>query len=366
MQDIKRDYLIKTFSRTKRKDYENYIVNAIWHRLNRLDIQPVTQQYVKRSDGKWALLDLYFPQINFAVECDEAYHINNSDNDMTRELTMEEMLSSVEETAGFRLRRVEAYECIDSIDQQVGDVVAEIKDILGSTEIVPWDIYTPAYELAIRQGSLSIFDNFRFDTIAASCRCFGKHYKNMQRSFFNIGQNYHIWCPQLAVDKGNTLQAASAGWLNILSDNWKTITEINTEGRMGKLEENNSRITFAKSRDVLGRNAYRFIGVYRYSAEESDGSTRIYKRIQPCQHAPVLPTRFSIKKEKCRWISWRIFLAIIPFKPNNPHQNRIYLPISTYVAPIVNIACLFASKILTPPLQYGIMFERRFNWRSNI
>ena len=52
----KREYLIKTLSRTKRKDYENYVIGAIWHRLNNLEIKPVSQQYVKRSDGKY---DLY-------------------------------------------------------------------------------------------------------------------------------------------------------------------------------------------------------------------------------------------------------------------------------------------------------------------
>lgn len=35
MEDLKREYLIRTFSRTKRKDYENYILNAIWHKLDR-------------------------------------------------------------------------------------------------------------------------------------------------------------------------------------------------------------------------------------------------------------------------------------------------------------------------------------------
>ena len=43
--DEKTRYLIKTLSRTKRKDYENYVVNAIWNRISK-KIRPVTQQYV--------------------------------------------------------------------------------------------------------------------------------------------------------------------------------------------------------------------------------------------------------------------------------------------------------------------------------
>lgn len=94
MKDLKRDYLIKTFSRTKRKDYENYIINGIWHKLNRIDIQPITQQYVKRSDGKYALIDLYFPQINLGIEIDEEYHVKNSAHDSQREMTMEQLLGA--------------------------------------------------------------------------------------------------------------------------------------------------------------------------------------------------------------------------------------------------------------------------------
>ena len=89
INDAKRDYLVRTFSRTKRKDYENYILNAIWHKLDRSDIQPVTQQFIKRSDGKYALVDLYFPQLNIGIECDEAHHIANELSDTNRTLTME-------------------------------------------------------------------------------------------------------------------------------------------------------------------------------------------------------------------------------------------------------------------------------------
>ena len=33
--DEKVRYLIKTLSRTKRKNYENYVVNAIWNRISK-------------------------------------------------------------------------------------------------------------------------------------------------------------------------------------------------------------------------------------------------------------------------------------------------------------------------------------------
>ena len=70
----KQEYLYRMFSHhTKDKEKENYVVNAIWQRLDDLNIKPVTQQYVHISkSNRYALIDLYFPQINYGVECDEA------------------------------------------------------------------------------------------------------------------------------------------------------------------------------------------------------------------------------------------------------------------------------------------------------
>jgi len=127
LNDIKRDYLIRTFSRTKRKDYENYIINAIWHKLGNNDIQPTTQQYIMRSDGRFALVDLCFPQLNIGIECDEAYHIDNKNKDAIRTMSMEDMLNSYEETQDFKWFRVAAYESLESIDSEIDKIVTYIK-----------------------------------------------------------------------------------------------------------------------------------------------------------------------------------------------------------------------------------------------
>ena len=52
-------YLVRTFSRTNRKDYENYVLNAVWQGVViRIPgkvrfLQPVSQQYARRADGKF-------------------------------------------------------------------------------------------------------------------------------------------------------------------------------------------------------------------------------------------------------------------------------------------------------------------------
>ena len=44
----KLEYVIKTLSRTRRKDWENYVVNAVWNRLNDWGVKPVSQQYIRK------------------------------------------------------------------------------------------------------------------------------------------------------------------------------------------------------------------------------------------------------------------------------------------------------------------------------
>lgn len=281
--DKKRDYLIKTLSRTKRKDYENYVINSIYHKLCRDDIKPVTQQYVKRSDGKYALLDLYFPQLNYGIECDEGYHINNVENDEKRVMTMEDMLGSVEETSGFILRRVSAYKDICSINSEIDGIVDEIKVLLEERTIEVWDIDFIPYEHAIAKKTISVTDRLQFRTIADVCKCFGRNYdKGMQQSFINLKTGYFVWCPKLAIVTDGEQRAVSQGWVNVLSDDWETIRERN------EAEEKNNyaikfaqdkRVIFAKSKDALGRNNYRFIGVFCYSSQLSTSDTNVYARV---------------------------------------------------------------------------------------
>jgi hypothetical protein len=40
MPQDKLRYIVETLSRTKRKDYENYVINAIWNRLDNPDNEP--------------------------------------------------------------------------------------------------------------------------------------------------------------------------------------------------------------------------------------------------------------------------------------------------------------------------------------
>jgi hypothetical protein len=57
----KLEYLRKTFARTYKKTFENYVINQIWAKVECLGLCPVTQQSVKRPSNL-ARIDLYFPK----------------------------------------------------------------------------------------------------------------------------------------------------------------------------------------------------------------------------------------------------------------------------------------------------------------
>ena len=67
----KKEYIVNQLKRTFHKKYENYCITRIIHKLDNEYIQFITQQLFKRPDGKFALADLYFPQLNISVEIDE-------------------------------------------------------------------------------------------------------------------------------------------------------------------------------------------------------------------------------------------------------------------------------------------------------
>ena len=201
VEDMKRDFLTKTFLRTRRKDYENYILNSIWNKLDRLDIQPVTQQYIRTINGRYHLIDLYFPQLNVGVECDEYNHVNNKNNDEARKLSIEEVLGVIDEHSDFKLFRIKAYESIQSINSQIDGLVLELNQrIERSKVIIPWTFQTVSeFRESITEITLS--DHFRYRTLLEVAKVVGKDYKGNQHYYFPIKNNYYAWCPHLSVVK---------------------------------------------------------------------------------------------------------------------------------------------------------------------
>ena len=92
MAQWKHEYLVDQIHRTAYKKYESFVVGSLIHDKSLSELKPCTQHYVKRVDGGYALLDLYYPQIDLAIEIDEPAHANNVESDESRQRIVEEDL----------------------------------------------------------------------------------------------------------------------------------------------------------------------------------------------------------------------------------------------------------------------------------
>ncbi|MTT31792.1 hypothetical protein GMB86_07170 [Terrilactibacillus sp. BCM23-1] len=284
----KRDYLVKTFSRTKRKDYENYILTAIWHKLDNMDLKPVSQQYIKRKNGTHALMDLYFPQLHIEVEVDEAYHKDNQEADNLR---MDDIISAVNEESidDFLCLRIDATKSIEEINDRINEIVTSIKSRALKTPL-KWLTYEEELNQLKQQEYLSIYNDVSFKDIKDIANTvFGKNSKRYQKSWFRIIDNMWLWCPKLSIIVNGSTQSAASGWLNLLAEDWSYIDEshqdevIVEERKKNYMEEINlgrERTVFAKYKDNLGFNRYRFVGVFKSSGLSPDDDNFVrYLRI---------------------------------------------------------------------------------------
>lgn len=281
----KKEYLIRTLSRTKRKDYENYVVNRLYSQLDDMEIKPMTQKYVKRNlngTSGYALIDLYFPQFNIGIEVDEAHHISQEELDKVR---TEDIISSMD---GYDERRIivsnkTITEINDAIRIEIEYIKnKKLKQVASNTfkkwEEVPADIYFSEKEY------ITIHDDIEFTTInEASNVIFGTKYNGQQQAYFPIptitDKKVMAWFPKLVIEKGGQLVAVANGWNNTLNDEKDTIVEYNEFGKNADLEMDMlERVTFMKIKNqITGHANYKFLGVF-IPESKIDGKVT-YKRI---------------------------------------------------------------------------------------
>lgn len=81
----KTDHILASLRRVAHKPWELFVISRIFHILSDDEIEFVTQQYVRRPDGRRALTDLYFPQLKTHLEIDEPHHLSRQEEDALRE-----------------------------------------------------------------------------------------------------------------------------------------------------------------------------------------------------------------------------------------------------------------------------------------
>lgn len=283
VRDERREYLAHVLSRTKRKDFENYVVNAVWQRLADPYLQPETQRYVRRDSG-YALIDLYFPAVNVGVECDEAYHLGDVQrmSDKAREEEIAARLNSVDGTGGYLACHVRAFGTFEQMEHDIDQAVRAINKRKRELSPEPWMPGRPPWEVAIEHGSIRVGDGLAFRTIADVCRCFGRNYKRMQKCYFSLGHApFYLWCPKLGIEMPDgSLASAAFNYTNSLAFDGSAIYAKSSTRKAGPGIPDRHLVTFARGRDELGRTAYRFVGVFRDDGPKPDDPwTGVHNRI---------------------------------------------------------------------------------------
>ena len=104
--------------------------------------------------------------------------------------------------------------------------------------------------------------------------CFGYHYVHFQKAYKNLDNGYAVWFPRIAKRVGSQYLSSDQywGWVNILSENGNTITQMDNPDypSSGGEPDKNKRIIFAR---FEGDNMYRFVGVYIFKQRLSNGKS---------------------------------------------------------------------------------------------
>jgi len=267
---VQRDYLFRTFL-AHRKRSENYVLNRLWHRLDDLDLKPVAQQYVDRGDGTYALLDLYFPQLNIGIECDEAQHLTTEDADrartvaVTNSITMDQKVGAIRAAEVARVLRVRATDDIAAVHAHIDEIVHVIRERkAASLGFRPWDPALTDTRRVIARRRIEVSENYIFAGTKDIRPLFGLSAVTVQRALYRVAprDNKQLWCIRL-VDRGGT-STASNGVENRTSADWTEIYEREVPERASLPPQGGppDRIVFARSRNALGESGYRFLGVF--------------------------------------------------------------------------------------------------------
>ncbi len=262
----KKEYIRRQIAKTNKKDYENYVITRIIHKIDDLDVKFITQQYVKRPDCR-AMADLYFPQINFFVEIDEAHHLTQKETDKLRDADFENI-------TGVEPRRIIiSNNTIDKINDEVDNVVIEIKNKISEKKragkFIPWDIEKEMNpDTWIEKGTIHVNDKVAFRRIVDGCKVVGLNYQGYQRAgaIHPYEKDTSIWFPKLY---------PNGQWDNDYDELKGIIREKNIENREKRKghinhflnNERHKRIVFARVKSVFGDTLYRFRGIFQLDKE---------------------------------------------------------------------------------------------------
>lgn len=269
--DYKLDYMERLFAKISKKKTESYVISRIWHQLDDDRVKFVVQQYIRRTQDKYALADLYLPQLNIFIEINEPYH--KDENRVLREIDRirnEEILNITNSKPII----IDCDNNIQEIHHQITDVISLIKQRIQEMgdNFQPWDdVSTLSVEYHRNKGYLKVDDNECLRTTDDVAEIFGtkpKHRGFLRASGATVPnkKNEMIWWPNME----------HRLWSNELSEDGMFIYEYPKaeNKRTAHLKQwlsapEETRITFLRYKDDLGFCFYRFVGVFKLNKEKS-------------------------------------------------------------------------------------------------
>lgn len=279
------DYILRSLQKIRNKKWEFFIVSRIIHALDDDEIEFVTQQYVRREDGAYALTDLYFPQFDLHLEIDEPHHEKEIEKQKDTLRTRDLVLVTGHTIERLKIQKEdETVKSLPEIRSEVDEFVKKIRlQKTMKSDFLPWNLetrYSP--EPVIERGVVKIADNVVFRTQINAMRCFGFKGDGWQKGAWIIpdGSNDYLWFPRL-FEHGM--------WRNELSEDGTEIHEraINSDGRASIKKQrwdisehpNRRAIVFAKAKDALGYSLLRYVGTFQPRRSETDQEVITFDRI---------------------------------------------------------------------------------------
>lgn len=275
--DYKLDYMTRLFAKISKKKTETYVISRIWHQLNDDRVKFVVQQYIRRTQDKYALADLYLPQLGIFIEINEPFHKNNIEIDRIRN----EEISQVTHSKPIV---IDCDNSIEKIHSQISEVVQQIKQTIieRGERFISWEGgSTLTVEYHRKKGYLKVDESEYVRTIDETFAIFGAKAKH--RGFLRVAgasvpdkPNEIVWCP----NSGHRI------WCNELSEDGLEIREYNRNEQSRSehveryLSDNQRRVTFFREEDELGFRFYRFVGVFELNKEKSEKENKcVWERI---------------------------------------------------------------------------------------
>lgn len=275
--DYKLEYMTRLFAKISKKKTEAYVINRIWHQLNDDRVKFVVQQYIRRTQDKYALADLYLPQLGIFIEINEPFHKNKTEVDRIRNEEISHVTHSVPIV-------IDCDNSIENIHSQISKVIQQIKQTIieQGDKFIPWDGgSTLSVEYHRKKGCLKVDESEYVRTIDEAFAIFGAKAKH--RGYLRVADasvpdkpNEIVWCPN----------SAHHIWCNELSEDGLEIREYNKNEQVRRehveryLSGNQRRVTFFREEDELGFRFYRFVGVFELNKNKSEKENKcVWERI---------------------------------------------------------------------------------------